>query len=95
MNYSDKYKVIWLTPMRTATRSCAEIQKKLGFDRSAVHGINIPKDKEDYYFDHFLKDVFDHCFWSKFMLFVNIFYSYFLINPILMKEFQLNEDLYP
>jgi len=49
MNYSDKYKVIWLTPMRTATRSCAEIQKKLGFDRCAVHGINIPKDKEDYY----------------------------------------------
>ena len=35
--------------MRTATRSCSEIQKKLDFDKNSTHFVNIPKDKQDYY----------------------------------------------
>lgn len=49
MNYSDELKVIWLTPMRTATRACAFIQQPLNFNISAHHGMEIPPEKKDYY----------------------------------------------
>jgi hypothetical protein len=50
MNYSDKHKVLWATPMRAATRSCIPIQKYFGFDVIGHHGLQIPEGKEDYYF---------------------------------------------
>ena len=50
MNYSDKYKVLWATPIRTATRSCKPIQKYFEFDVIGEHGLEIPKGKEDYFF---------------------------------------------
>jgi len=50
MNYSDKHKVLWATPMRTATRACAPIQEYFRFDVIGHHGLQIPKDKEDYFF---------------------------------------------
>jgi len=50
MNYSDKYKVIWLTPERTASRATLEIMKLLDFPTHAVHAIRMPEKpgKEDY-----------------------------------------------
>ena len=50
MNYSDKHKILWATPMRTATRSCIPIQEYFGFDLIGQHGLQIPKGKEDYFF---------------------------------------------
>jgi len=50
MSYSDKFKVIWLNPMRTATRSCGIIQRRLGFEESATHNFLIPEDKIDYHY---------------------------------------------
>ena len=48
MNYSDELSVIWITPMRTATRTCGELQKIYNFDVSSHHGNNIPKNKSNY-----------------------------------------------
>ena len=50
MNYSDIHKVIWATPIRTATRSCTPIQKYFGFEINGQHDLEIPKGKEDYFF---------------------------------------------
>jgi hypothetical protein len=50
MNYSDTHKVIWATPIRTATRSCRPIQEYFGFDVVGNHELEIPKNKEDYFF---------------------------------------------
>ena len=50
INYSDKHKVLWATPQRTATRSCIEIQKYFEFDVFGQHDLEIPKDKKDYFF---------------------------------------------
>jgi hypothetical protein len=50
INYSDKHRVLWATPMRTATRSCKQIQKHFGFEVVGEHELEIPKDKEDYFF---------------------------------------------
>jgi hypothetical protein len=50
INYSDKHRVLWATPMRTATRSCKQIQKYFGFEVAGEHELEIPKDKEDYFF---------------------------------------------
>jgi hypothetical protein len=50
MNYSDKYKVLWATPIRTATRSCNPIQRYFGFDVVGIHKLEIPKNKGDYFF---------------------------------------------
>jgi hypothetical protein len=50
MNYSDKHKILWATPIRTATRSCIPIQKYFDFDVSGNHGLIIPDDKKDYFF---------------------------------------------
>ena len=50
MNYSDKHKVLWATPHRTATRSCIPIQKYFGFEINGQHDLEIPKGKEDYFF---------------------------------------------
>ena len=50
MNYSETLKVIWATPIRTATRSCIPIQEFFGFDVVGDHGLEIPKNKEDYFF---------------------------------------------
>ena len=50
INYSDKHRVLWATPRRTATRSCIPIQKYFGFEVAGQHELEIPKDKEDYFF---------------------------------------------
>jgi hypothetical protein len=50
MNYSDKYKVLWATPIRTAARSCMPIQTYFEFDVIGEHGFQIPKGKEEYFF---------------------------------------------
>jgi len=50
MNYSDNHKVMWATPVRTATRACIPIQKYFGFDIIGQHDLQIPKGKEDYFF---------------------------------------------
>jgi hypothetical protein len=47
MNYSDDLKVVWITPMRTGTRSSGELMKKLNFN-GLTHEINIPEGKNDY-----------------------------------------------
>jgi len=56
MNYNDDLKVVWITPMRTGTRSSGAIMSKLDFksennnihQKEIVHGIGIPEGKEDY-----------------------------------------------
>lgn len=48
MNYSDELKVFWITPMRTATRTCAELQKILNFDMVGQHFGFLSKEKFDY-----------------------------------------------
>jgi hypothetical protein len=48
MNYSDELKIIWVTPMRTATRTCGVLQKIYNFDRHSQHGYLKKKDKLDY-----------------------------------------------
>ena len=56
MNYNDNLKVVWITPMRTGTRSSGAIMHKLNFkseinnihQKETVHGIDIPEGKEDY-----------------------------------------------
>lgn len=50
INYSDKHRVLWATPRRTATRSCIPIQKYFGFEINGQHDLEIPKGKEDYFF---------------------------------------------
>lgn len=50
MNYSDKHKVLWATPIRTATRACTPIQEYFEFDIIGKHDLQIPKGKEDYFF---------------------------------------------
>lgn len=50
INFSDELKVIWFTPPRTATRSSESIQKYFNFDMTGMHGVNVPKGKEDYFF---------------------------------------------
>lgn len=54
MNFNDDLKVVWITPMRTATRASGEVMKQLNFQtidgmKSPVHSIGIPQGKEDYY----------------------------------------------
>lgn len=48
MNYSDKHKICWVTPMRTATRSCTKIQNFFEFDSSAGHDVINYEDKKEY-----------------------------------------------
>jgi len=48
MNYSDKHKVCWVTPMRTATRTCIKIQNFFDFDKFGHHDITNYEDKKDY-----------------------------------------------
>jgi hypothetical protein len=56
MNYNDDLKVVWITPMRTGTRSSGAIMSKLNFKNDinkvqrggVVHGIGVPDGKEDY-----------------------------------------------
>jgi hypothetical protein len=54
MNWSDELKVIWLTPMRTGTRSCGEIMRYFNFKNNynvpvPSHDLKIPEGKEDYF----------------------------------------------
>jgi len=50
MRYNDELKVVWLNPMRTASRSCGEIQKLLKFSNlNDNHGLIVRNDKEDYF----------------------------------------------
>jgi hypothetical protein len=48
MNYSNKLKIGWITPMRTATRTCGALQKLYNFDVSYQHTYFTTKDKIDY-----------------------------------------------
>lgn len=48
MNYSDDLKVVWITPMRTGTRSSNALMKKLNFG-GMNHEIKIPDGKESYF----------------------------------------------
>ena len=56
MNYNNDLKVVWITPMRTGTRSSGVIMSKLNFKNDidkvqyggVVHGIGIPEGKDDY-----------------------------------------------
>jgi len=48
MNYSDKLKVVWITPMRTATRTTSRFHQFFNFDRTGQHKGNIPKEKNEY-----------------------------------------------
>ena len=56
MNYNDDLKVVWITPMRTGTRSSGAIMSKLDFksennnihQKEIVHVIGVPDGKEDY-----------------------------------------------
>ena len=48
MNYSDDLKVVWITPMRTGTRSSNALMQKLNFS-GMNHEIKIPKGKENYF----------------------------------------------
>jgi hypothetical protein len=56
MNYNDDLKVVWITPMRTGTRSSGTIMSKLKFKsehngifhKNVGHEIYIPHGKEDY-----------------------------------------------
>ena len=48
-NHSDSLKVGWITPFRTATRSCGRIMSALNFDFFVEHSIHIPDNKLDYY----------------------------------------------
>jgi hypothetical protein len=52
MNYSDKHKIVVLTPPRQATRTLGSIFQKLGvvndFEHAFTHRLGIPSDKEDY-----------------------------------------------
>jgi len=50
MNYSDKHKILWATPQRTASRSCVPIQIYFEFNVSGNHGLIIPNNKKDYFF---------------------------------------------
>jgi hypothetical protein len=73
MSYSDKFKVIWLNPMRTATRSCGIIQRRLGFEESATHKFLIPEDKVDYHYFLNIRNPYSrivslykiNCIWKK------------------------------
>lgn len=47
MNYSDEYKIVWLTPVRTAARVSRTLMENLNFSYSG-HTLGIPKGKEDY-----------------------------------------------
>ena len=50
MNYSDKHKVIWLIPERTASRATFELMKLLDFSNTHLHEIAMPREKgkDDY-----------------------------------------------
>jgi hypothetical protein len=48
MNYSDVLKVNWITPIRTGTRSCSEIQKFYNFDIIGSHEFNSYNQRKDY-----------------------------------------------
>lgn len=48
MNYSDNLKTVWITPMRTATRTCSILQKLHDFDVYGHHGYQIPNEKINY-----------------------------------------------
>jgi hypothetical protein len=48
MNYSDGLKVNWITPRRTATRSCSEVQKFYNFDIIGSHEFNSYNQRKDY-----------------------------------------------
>lgn len=48
MNYSDELKIVWLTPRRTATRTCSKFQQFFNFNRSGQHGGFLLNSKIDY-----------------------------------------------
>lgn len=48
MNYSHKNKILWFTPIRTASRACVPIMEYFNFDSTKYHDENFPKDSDDY-----------------------------------------------
>ncbi len=52
MNWSDELKVVWLTPMRTGTRSSGYLMNEFDFKSPndvPTHLFGIPEGKQDYY----------------------------------------------
>ena len=105
MNWSDELKVVWITPMRTGTRSSGEIMWKLNFKttdnkRPPIHSISVPIGKEDYYLVFNCRNPYSRMV-SMFYLtmsrennFNQTFRSWVDWNFILMEEY-FNIFLYP
>lgn len=49
MNFSNELNLGWVTPIRTASRSCHSIQKRLNFDVYGTHLFEIDSYKENFY----------------------------------------------
>ncbi len=47
MHFSDELQIIWLTPLRTGTRSTIYLLKEIGFE-IGMHELEIPNDKKNY-----------------------------------------------
>ena len=81
INYCDKLKVIWYTPPRTATRSSQSIQKNFNFEVSGLHGIKVPKGKEEYFFIHNVRNPYSRL--------VSIYRLFIKYNEIKSNDFKL------
>jgi len=72
MNYSNALKVNWVTPIRTATRACIEIQKFYNFDVFGIHEAMV-KNKNDYQLIFNIRNPYSRL--------VSIFYLWKIHNP--------------
>jgi len=72
MNYSNALKVNWVTPIRTATRTCTEIQKFYNFDVFGIHEVMV-KNKNDYQLIFNIRNPYSRL--------VSIFYLWKIHNP--------------
>jgi hypothetical protein len=73
MNYSDVLKVNWITPRRTATRSCSEVQKFYNFDIIGSHEFNSYNQRKDYTLIFNIRNPYQRL--------VSIFYLWKIHNP--------------
>lgn len=48
LNFSRKHKILWFTPLRTASRSCVPIMEYFDFDIVKNHDEIFPYDSDDY-----------------------------------------------
>lgn len=84
MNWSDQHRVLWYTPIRTATRSVGYIMTHNNFEcdldgRVPNHAHFIPKGKEDYYYIANVRNPYTRL--------VSIYY---LLNLHQLKDFNTN-----